>query len=190
MVGNRIPETQKVEIRYFLIYNPGIWMGGIKKMTLNIHDRTPASETPMWLKSMLIGMFLLMYSFFALMAFVVISYSGHVVGGLTVALLPILFLLWFLWDQKNLSKAHIDISDEGIIVTEYPLGRKSVKRIEYAQIHHAKLIRPYSIKLRGPRTMDLGIPYVVFYNQSEEQLFKLLAYPEALKFQQSVTQLR
>lgn len=158
-------------------------------MMLNIHDTTPASKTPKWLKGMLAGMFVLLYSIFALGAFVVIFYAGQIAIGIMLAILPLLFLQWFLWDQKNLANSHIEITSENIIITEYPLGRKTVKTIAYPQIDHAKLVRPYSGKLRGPRIKDVGIPYIVFYDKNENQLFKLLAYPEALQFQQTITRM-
>ncbi len=157
-------------------------------MVLNIHDTTPAFKK--WQKWMLAGMFTLIYSMFALMAFVLIVYGGQIVVAVFLAVLPILFLLWFLWDHKNLSNSYIEISDNGITVIEYPLGRKAVKHIAYTQIDHARLIRPYSGSLRGPRIRDVGIPYIVFFDCKGNQLFKILAYPESLRFQQSVTQLR
>lgn len=159
-------------------------------MTLNIHDTTPASKTPKWEKWMFAGMFTLMYSIFALGAFAVIAYAGQIAVGILLAILPFLFLLWFVWDQKNLSNSYIEVSDKEITVIEYPLGRKTVGHIAYAQIDHARLIRPYSWSLRGPRIKDVGIPYIVFFDKSGNQLFKILAYPESLRFQQSVTQLQ
>lgn len=157
-------------------------------MKLNIHDTTPASKTPKWLKGMLAGLFVLFYSIFALGAFAVIFYAGHIAAGVLLAVLPLGFLLWFLWDQRNLAKSHIDITEDTVIVTEYPLGRRTVRTIPYPQIDHAGLVRPYSGKLRGPRIKDVGIPYIVFYDKNGNQLFKLLASPEAIQFQQSITQ--
>ncbi len=159
-------------------------------MTLNIHNTTPASKTPKWLKCMLFGTFALMYSIFALGAFAVIAYAGQIATGMLLAILPLLFLLWFLWDRKNLANSCIEISKEEVTIIEYPLGRKTVNHIAYGQIDHARLIRPYSWELRGPRIKDLGIPYIVFFDKSGKQLFKILAYPESLKFQQSVTELQ
>lgn len=159
-------------------------------MTLNIHDTTPASKTAKWLKWMLFGTFALMYSIFALMAFIVIAYAGQIAVGMLLAILPLLFLLCFLWNQKNLANSCIEISKEEVTVIEYPLGRKTVKHIAYGQIDHAKLIRPYSLELRGPRIKDVGIPYIVFFDKSGKQLFKILAYPEGLQFQESVTKLQ
>ena len=130
-----------------------------------------------------------MYSIFALCAFAVIYYAKHIVAGIIIALLPLSFLLWFLLDEQNLSNSYIEILDNNIIVVEYPFGRKSVKCFEFSQIDHTKLVRPYSSKLHGPRIYDIGIPYIVFYDKQEKQLFKLLAYPQAIQFQQSITRL-
>ena len=139
---------------------------------------------------MFTGLFMLIYSIFALGAFVIVVYSGQIVIGILLAGLPVLFLLWFYWDRKNLTNSCIEISEQEVTVVEYPLGRKTVAHIAYGQIHHAKLIRPYSWKLHGPRTKDVGIPYIVFFDQKGKQLFKILAYPESLRFQQSVTELQ
>ena len=46
------------------------------------------------------------------------------------------------------------------------------------------------MKLRGPRIYNIGIPYIVFYNKHEKQLFKLLAYPQAKQFQESITNIK
>ena len=159
-------------------------------MVLNIHDTTPAFKTPKWIKCMFAGLFMLIYSIFALVAFAVVVYSGQIAVGILLAVLPFLFLLLFLWDQKNLANSCIEISEEEVTVIEYPLGRKTVKHIAYRQINHAKLIRPYSWDPHGPRIKDVGIPYIVFFDQNGKQLFKILAYPESLQFQQSVTKLQ
>ena len=159
-------------------------------MTLNIHDTTPASKTPKWLKGMLYGLFALMCIPYALGAFAVITYAGQIAFGVLLAILPFLFLLLLLWTLKNLARSCIDISKEEVTVIEYPFGRKTVKHIAYEQIDHARLILPGSWKLRGPRIKSVGIPYIVFFDKSGKQLFKILAYPEALQFQQSVTKLQ
>ncbi len=159
-------------------------------MKLNIHDTTPASKTPKWLKTIFIIVFSLLYSIFALMAFVLVYYAGAIWGAIVIALIPFIFLALVLWNSQNLSKSYIEVSTEDITVVEYPFGRKRVVHISYTEIHHAELIRPHSMKLRGPRIRDVGIPYIVFYDENEKQLFKILAYPPALEFQESITTLK
>ena len=156
-------------------------------MIINIHDTTPASTTPKYLKWMFGGLFVLTYSIFALLAFCLFYYVHHFLFGIFIAVLPFHFLFWFLWNQRNLSNSFVEISNNSVVVTEYPFGHKTVKAIAISSIDHAKLLLPSSMKLRGPRIYNIGIPYVVFYDKHGTQLFKLLAYPQALQFQQSVT---
>lgn len=158
-------------------------------MRIKIHDTTPASKTSKYLVWLFVVSFILFYSFFALLSFCVIYYTNRILNGIFIALIPFAFPLWFCWDQRNLSNSFVEIYDDYVIVTEYPWGRKSVKKILFSEIDHAKLLIPNSIKLRGPRIYNIGIPYIVFYNKQEKQLFKLLAYPEAIQFQQSITTL-
>ena len=108
--------------------------------------------------------------------------EGYLVGGFNSP-----ELLDF---REQITVNNIEISKEEVTVIEYPLGRKTVKHIAYGQIDHAKLIRPYSLELRGPRIKDVGIPYIVFFDKNGKQLFKILAYPEGLQFQESVTKLQ
>lgn len=158
-------------------------------MIINIHDTTPASTTPKYVKWMFAGLFALMYSVFALLAFCLIHYAGSILFGIFIAIFPFLCLFWFLWDQRKLANSFIEVSEHSVEVTEYPFGRKSVIHIQISDIDHARLVRPSSWKLRGPRIKDIGIPYIVFYDKQGKQLFKLLAYPEAIQFQQSITHL-
>lgn len=159
-------------------------------MSLNIHDTTPHSVTPRHMKWIYAGLFLLMYSIFALLSFCLITIAGNIPAAIAVAVIPFVPLAYVLWDQSNLEKAYLEILESSVLVTEYPFGHKTVKQIPISDIDHAELIRPRSPKLRGPRIRDIGIPYVVFYDKQGKQLFKLLAYPEALEFQRNVTHLQ
>ena len=159
-------------------------------MILNIHDTTPHSVTPRHMKWIFAGLFLLMYGIFALLSFCLISIAGNIPAAIAVAVIPFVPLAYVLWDQRNLRNACVEIRESSVLVTEYPFGHKTVKQIPIADIDQAELLRPRSPKLRGPRIRDIGFPYVVFYDRQGKQLFKLLAYPEALEFQKRVTHLQ
>ena len=162
-------------------------MEGGLSMRINIHDATPASKTPKYIMWMFVGLFVLMYGIFAMVSFCVVFYANEILGGILIALIPFAFLFWVLWDKRNLSRSFVEIFDDYVIVTEYPWGRKTVTKIHIAEIDHTKLLIPSSIKLRGPRIYSVGIPYIVFYNKQDKQLFKLLASPQAKQFQENIT---
>lgn len=159
-------------------------------MRINIHDTTPASKTPKFVVWMFIVLFILFYSMFAMASFCVIYYANEILVGIFIALMPFTFLLWFHWDQQNLANSFVEIFDDYVIVTEYLWGKKLVKIIQINEIDHTKLLLPNSMKLRGPRIYNIGIPYIVFYNKHEKQLFKLLAYPQAKQFQESIINIK
>lgn len=154
---------------------------------INIHNTTPTSKTPKYLVYMFVGLFVLMYGLFAMMAFCLVYYGNNILVAIIIALIPFSFLFWILWEQNNLANSYVEIFNDYIIVTEYPWGRKSVRQIQVSDIDHAKLLTPSSMNLRGPRIYYIGIPYIVFYDKKEKQLLKLLAYPKSKEFQQSIT---
>jgi len=159
-------------------------------MRLNIHDTTPSSVMPKRFIWMFTGLFILFYGIFAAMAFCLIYYADSILFGIFTAILPFAALLWFLWDQHNLSNSFVEIFDTYLLVIEYPWGRKSIRKIPFSEIDYAKFLISYSMELHGPRIHHIGIPYIVFYNQQGKQLFKLLTYPEAIAFQKSITRIK
>lgn len=155
-------------------------------MRINIHDTTPASKTPKFFVWIDIVLFILFYSIFAMLSFCVIYYANEILVGIFIALIPFAFPLWFHWSQRNLANSFVEVFDDYVIVTEYPWGRKLIKKIQITEIDHTKLLLPNSMALQGPRIYNIGIPYIVFYSKHEKQLFKLLAYPQAKQFQESI----
>lgn len=158
-------------------------------MRINIHYTTPSSLESSRIKWGYIGIFVLIYSFYAVMSYCVIVYADRVLLGLVIALIPFAFLLWLLWHERNLSNSFVEVLDDRVVVTEYPFGKKAVRTVLISDVDHARLLIPSSMKLHGPRNRSVGIPYVVFYNGGGKQLFKLIASPEAIKFQESITHL-
>ena len=65
-------------------------------MRINIHDTTPSSSVPKWFKWMFIALFLLVYSLFAIIAFCLIYYARSMISGIIIALIPFVFLFYFL----------------------------------------------------------------------------------------------
>ena len=124
-------------------------MEGGLSMRINIHDTTPASKTPKYIVWMFVGLFVLTYSIFAMLSFCVIFYANEILGGILIAFIPFVFLFWFLWDQRNLSKSFVEIYNDYVIVTEYPWGRKTVTKILIAEINHTKLLTPNSINYKA-----------------------------------------
>lgn len=177
--------VQYVLIILFVFNIIFIEQGGLI-MRIAIHNTTPASKTPKYIVWMFIVLFILFCSMFATASFCIIYYANEILVGIFIALMPFAFLLWFHRNQRNIANSYVEVFDDYVIVTEYPWGKKSVKKIQITEIDHTKLLLPSSIKLRGPRIYIIGIPYIVFYNKHEKQLFKLLAYPQAKQFQETI----
>lgn len=157
-------------------------------MRINIHNTTPSSAVPKWFIWMFIALFLLVYSLFAMMSFCLIYYARSILSGIIIALIPFAFLAYFLLLYRALAYSFAEITDELVVLTEFYFGRKTVREIPISHIHHTKQLFPSSFKLCGLRIPNSNVPYIVFYDRQERQLFKLRAYPEALKFQQYIAE--
>ena len=97
-------------------------------MRIAIHNTTPASKAPKFLAWMFIVLFILFYSMFAMASFCIIYYANEILVGIFIALMPFTFLLWFHWNQRNFANSFVEVFDDFVMVTEYPWGKKSVKK--------------------------------------------------------------
>lgn len=66
-----------------------------ERMILNSHNSTPTTKLPKYLTYMFAVLFILMYSIFALLGFVVIYYAKAIWVSILLIILPFIFLFGF-----------------------------------------------------------------------------------------------
>lgn len=131
-------------------------------MKLNMYERTPRGTTPKWIKILLIAVWALFTSLFAL-TIIVLAIEDLAFGFLVFT---IIFLCYFefIVMAYNWRRAYMEIEDDSICITDYPFFKERKKVVSVKDIH--------KIKWRSGGQLPLG--YLVFKNQENKTLFRTL----------------
>lgn len=146
-------------------------------MKLNTHDRTPRPENSSRIKALFWLCAILIYSIFGLVAFACFYYAQSFVGGISVIMIPVLLTVIILIHIKDMEKAYVEITENGICVVDYYWGIQKEKHISFSDITSAEIHMGYSHKVKGYRFSAVGMRYIVFKN-GNKYLFKIIALPE------------
>lgn len=83
---------------------------------------------------------------------------------------------------SDMERAYVEIDGDDVIVVDYYFGVKKEKALSLRDIASAEIVLGYSsTKMRGYRWGFTGFRYIVFRDNSDNYLFKLLFTPEAEK---------
>ena len=131
-------------------------------MKLNMYERTPKGTTPKWIKILLIAVWTLFTSLFAL-TIIVLAIEDLAFGFLVFT---IIFLCYFEFIVMvyNWRRAYMEIESDTIYITDYPFFKERKKVVSVKDIH--------KIKWRSGGQLPLG--YLVFKNQENKTLFRNL----------------
>ena len=147
-------------------------------MTFNTHNRTPRIKDNPKLKALLLFEYGFAGAFFIFIAIVTSIEAKSILPALIV-LLPLLLLATLMAISIiDMEKSHIVIDGDRIRVVDYCFCVKKEQIFSVCQIKWAEIVLGSSFRVRGYRYRGAGITYLVFRNEQNRYLFKLIYYPE------------
>ena len=146
-------------------------------MRFNTHSRTPKNKTPKSVKLMLIGECGLLLAIFAFMAIVCSLYINSVAPAVLIITPVFILTAIFLVTQKDMEKEYIEINDDTISVVDYYFGIKKEKSFLIQDIANAEIVNGYSMRVHGYMYSMCGSTYIVFRDNNDKYLFKVLCVP-------------
>ena len=152
-------------------------------MIFNTHDRTPKIKTNKTLKIMLISCWSFMGAFFLFIA-IATSIMSHSIVPAAIILIPVTFIAAFgIVTMIDMNKAYIQIDGENITVVDYYFFSRKEKCFTIDEIKTAEIALGYSsFRVRGYRHGMAGFSYIVFRNDNNKYLFKVINCPETNDF--------
>ena len=151
-------------------------------MIFNTHDRTPKIETNKTLKIMLISCWSFMVAVFLFIA-IATSIMSHSIVPAAITLIPVTFIAAFvIITMIDMNKAYIQIDGENITVVDYYFFSRKEKCFTIDEIKTAEIALGYSFRVRGYRYSMMGFSYIVFRNDNNKYLFKVINCPETNDF--------
>ena len=145
-------------------------------MKFNMYGRTPRGKTPKWITIFLISFFACLAALFFMFGIVMSIDAQSILPFLIIlccfALLALLISLVY----YNMNHAYIKIESEEIKVIEYPFFKK-----------HEKIVLLHDIKKVKWRSGGRGrLPYLMFKNDRNKNLFHLDYVPEVIEFVEKI----
>ena len=151
-------------------------------MIFNTHDRTPKIKTNKTLKIMLISCWSFMGAVFLLFA-IATSIMSHSILPAAITLIPVTFIAAFvIVTTIDMNKAYIQIDGENITVVDYYFFSRKEKCFTIDEIRTAEIALGYSFRVRGYRYSMMGFSYIVFRNDNNKYLFKVINCSETNDF--------
>ena len=111
------------------------------------------------------------------------SIMSHSILPAAITLIPVAFIAAFvIVTTIDMNKACIQIDGENITVVDYYLFVQSKRCFKIDEIKTAEIAFDYSFRLRGYRYGIMGFSYIVFRNDNNKYLFKVISCPETNEF--------
>ena len=141
-------------------------------MKFNMYGRTPRGKTPRWITVFLVSFFACLVVIF-LMAGIVMSIDAQSIFPALIIVFTISFLTVLLFATGyNMNHSYIEITNETIRIIEYPFFKKRERIVLLSDIKKAK----WRAGGRGQ------LPYLVFKNSRNKNLFHLDYVPEVISY--------
>lgn len=151
-------------------------------MKFNTHDRTPRIKTNKMTKFLLFFGYGLLSSLLFFVA-IATSVTADSIAPALIILAPfILLAVFFIIIISDMNKAYIKIDEANITITDYYFFVKKERVISMNDIKKAEIVPGYSSRICGYRYSMAGTSYIVFKNQNEKYLFKILNCPETNEY--------
>ena len=171
---------EAVEMFTDLFYNEA--KKGGEEMIFNTHDRTPKIKTNKTLKIMLSLCWCLMGALFLFAAIATSIMSRSILPALIILIPAILIVTFVIVTTINMNKAYVQIDGESITVVDYYFFSRKEKCFTIDKIQTAEIALGYSFRVRGYRYSMMGFSYIVFRNDNNKYLFKVINCPETNEF--------
>ena len=145
-------------------------------MKFYMYGRTPRMKTPKWITIVLVSFFAFLVTFFFMIGIVMSIDAKSIFPFLIIFFCIVLFVFLISPICYNMNHAYIEIESEEIKVIEYPFFKK-----------REKIILLYDIKKVKWRSGGRGrLPYLMFKNDKNKNLFHLDYVPEVIEFVEKI----
>ena len=145
-------------------------------MKFYMYGRTPRVKTPKWITIVLVSFFAFLVTFFFMIGIVMSIDAKSILPFLITFFRIVLFVFLISPICYNMNHAYIEIESEEIKVIEYPFFKKREKIV---LLHDIKKVK----RISGGRGR---LPYLMFKNDKNKNLFHLDYVPEVIEFVEKI----
>ena len=145
-------------------------------MKFYMYGRTPRGKTPKWITIVLVSFFAFLVTFFFMVGIVISIDIQSIFPILIVFSLSLFFAFLMANLAYNMNHAYIEIEGETIKIIEYPFFKKREKSVLMCDIKKVK----WRAGGRG------SLPYLMFKNDKNKNLFHLDYVPEVIEFVEKI----
>ena len=145
-------------------------------MKFNVYGRTPRGKTPKWITIFLISFFACLAALFFMVGIVISIDIQSIFPALITVFSISVFTAILSALGYNMNHAYIEIEDGMIKIVEYPFFKK-----------REKIVLLHDIKKVKWRSGGRGrLPYLMFKNDKNKNLFHLDYVPEVMEFVEKI----
>ena len=145
-------------------------------MKFYMYGRTPRVKTPKWITIVLVSFFAFLVTFFFMIGIVMSIDAKSILPFLITFFCILLFVFLISPICYNMNHTYIEIESEEIKVIEYPFFKK-----------REKIVLLHDIKKVKWRSGGRGrLPYLMFKNDKNKNLFHLDYVPEVIEFVEKI----
>ena len=141
-------------------------------MKFNMYGRTPRGKTPKWITIFLISFFACLAALFFMVGIVISIDLQSIFPALITVFSISVFTVILSALGYNMNHSYIEITNETIKIIEYPFFKKREKIVLLSDLKKAKW-------RAGSREQ---LPYLVFKNDINKNLFHLDYVPEVIAY--------
>ena len=141
-------------------------------MKFNMYGRTPRGKTPRWITIFLISFFACLVAFFLMVGIVMSIDAQSIFPALIIVFTISFFTVLLFATGYNMNHSYIEITNETIRIIEYPFFKKRERIVLFSDIKKVK----WRAGGRGQ------LPYLVFKNSRNKNLFHLDYVPEVISY--------
>ena len=124
----------------------------------------------------------LMGALFLFAAIVASIMSRSILPALIILIPTILIVTFVIVTTIDMNKAYVQIEGNNITVVDYYFFSKKERCFKIDGIKTAEIELGYSFRVRGYRHSMMGFSYIVFRNDNNKYLFKVINCPETNDF--------
>lgn len=108
--------------------------------------------------------------------------SRSILPALIILIPTILIAAFVIVTTIDMNKAYVQIEGNNITVVDYYFFSRKEKCFTIDEIKTAEITLGYSFRVRGYRYGMMGVSYIVFRNDNNKYLFKVINCPETNDF--------
>ena len=120
-----------------------------------------------------------LFLFFAI-ATSIISHS--ILPALIILIPATLIVTFIIVSSIDMNKAYVQIEGDNITVVDFYFFSKKERSFKFDEIKAAEIALGYSFRIRGYRYSMMGFSYIVFRNDNNKYLFKVINCPETNEY--------